>query len=55
MRELSSVILELSISVNGTRELQGFHEKSIGDTNMSITGVVGSGIRHSFAHAEEND
>jgi hypothetical protein len=47
MRELSLVTLELSISVNGTRELQGFQEKSTGDTNMSRTGAEGSGIMNS--------
>ncbi len=44
MRELSLVILEASISVKGTRELQCFQEKSTGDTNMSRRGVDGRGI-----------
>jgi hypothetical protein len=55
MRTLSLVILEASISVKGTRELQGFQEKSVGDTNMSRTGAEGNDTKQILAHAMEND
>ena len=41
--ESSCVIFDASISVKGTREAQGFHEKSMGETNMEeeMLGVCG--------------
>lgn len=55
IRESSLVIFDASISVKGTRELHGFQEKSMGDTNISRRGVDGRDTLQSCVHAEEND
>jgi hypothetical protein len=55
IRASSFAILEASISVNGTQELQGFQEKSMGETKRSRSAALGNAIGQIRAHDAEKD